>query len=417
MISKILDMSNDKLAVSYFIRRIVEYTNGRKKGDDIAHTKPAEYYQQADYKSRFFIGFFLISLGILVSTSGGSWDITNHLLNKPETFFAPPHAVLYTGVALAILGSAIIFRGWRSSSIYYPELHIPFKLIVTGILMLIVAGPVDFGWHSAFGLDGLLSPPHFVLLMGMIMSSIGAMLGIIKYINNRTDNFGSKINCSSVMTGKNKSNYCSTSIVLIVFGILPIWLATSGLIGMFTLPFSNTKYFDFNPEPSLAVSFATICYPFLISLILFSSFELTGRKFGILSITGTVYITINALTAIMPSESLLPTLPFYIINIIPIIVADVVLSISTERFYYRYIAGALLGVSFFMIHYPLITYTYNELLTKQLVWPSLTASIYFGMINYVYPLVVIPAITMGILGICVGNKLIHKVMSSPTNIL
>ena len=104
-------MSDDKLAVSYFIRRLVEYTNGRKKGDDIAHTKPAEYYQQADYKSRFVIGFFLISLGILVSTSGGSWDITNHLLNKPETFFAPPHAVLYTGVALAILGSAIIFRG------------------------------------------------------------------------------------------------------------------------------------------------------------------------------------------------------------------------------------------------------------------------------------------------------------------
>jgi uncharacterized membrane protein YfcA len=39
------------------------------------------------------------------------------------------------------------------------------------------------------------------------------------------------------------------------------------------------------------------------------------------------------------------------------------------------------------------------------------------MINYIYPLIVVPAITMGILGICVGNKLIHKVMSSPANIL
>lgn len=50
--------------------------------------------------------------------------------------------------------------------------------------MLIAAAPLDFAWHSAFGLDGLLSPPHLVLLLGMIMSSLGAMLGIISYINN-----------------------------------------------------------------------------------------------------------------------------------------------------------------------------------------------------------------------------------------
>jgi hypothetical protein len=390
----------------------VEFTNSTKKEEHTANIIPVASYLQVDYKSRFVIGCFLISLGILVSTSGGSWDITNHLLNKPETFFAPPHAVLYTGVALAILGSVIIFCGWRSSGIHYPELLIPFKLVIAGILMLIVAGPIDFGWHSAFGLDGLLSPPHFVLLMGMIMSSVGAMLGITKYNNNTTNNVSttSRVSHPSVMTRLNKSNYYSKSIILIVVGLLPIWLSTSGLIGMFTLPFSNTKYFDFNPEPSLAVSFATAGYPFLISFILFSSFELTRRKFGVLSITGIAYLTINALTVIMPSESLLPTLPFYITNIIPIIAADVALSISTERFYYRYIAGALLGASFFMIHYPLITHTYNELLTKQPVWPSVTAPIYFGMIGYVYPLVVMPAVTMGILGVLVGHRLIQRVM-------
>jgi hypothetical protein len=398
--------------VNYFIKRLVEFTNSTKKEEHTANIIPVASYLQVDYKSRFVIGCFLISLGILVSTSGGSWDITNHLLNKPETFFAPPHAVLYTGVALAILGSVIIFCGWRSSGIHYPELLIPFKLVIAGILMLIVAGPIDFGWHLAFGLDGLLSPPHFVLLMGMIMSSVGAMLGITKYNNNTTNNVSttSRVSHPYVMTRLNKSNYYSKSIILTVVGLLPIWLSMSGLIGMFTLPFSNTKYFDFNPEPSLAVSFATAGYPLLISFILFSSFELTRRKFGILSITGIAYLTINALTVIMPSESLLPTLPFYITNIIPIIAADVALSISTERFYYRYIAGALLGASFFMIHYPLITHTYNELLTKQPVWPSVTAPIYFGMIGYVYPLVVMPAVTMGILGVLVGHRLIQRVM-------
>lgn len=397
--------------MNYFIKRLLEFTDSRKREGDTANIIPLATYLQADYKSRFVIGCVLISLGILVSTSGGSWDITNHLLNKPETFFAPPHAVLYAGVVLAILGSAIIFHEWRSSAIHCPGLHIPIKLVVAGILMLIVAGPVDFAWHSAFGLDGLLSPPHFVLVMGMTMSSVGAMLGIIRYNNNRTNNISSsnsssRISHPSVMIRLNNSTY----MILTVIGILPIWLATSGLIGMFTLPFSNTKYFDFNPEPSFAVIFATIGYPFLISLILFSSFELTKRRFGIVSITGGVYLTINTLTVIMPSESLLQTLPFYIINIIPMIVADVILSISTKRFYYMYIAGALLGASFFMIHYPLITHTYNELLTKEPVWPSVTASIYFGMIGYVYPLVVTPAVTMGILGVFVGHWLIRRVM-------
>ena len=51
----------------------------------------------------------LVSIGILLAGAAGSWDITNHLLNKPETFFAPPHAVLYSGVAIAVAGAAMLF--------------------------------------------------------------------------------------------------------------------------------------------------------------------------------------------------------------------------------------------------------------------------------------------------------------------
>ncbi|MGE5635163.1 MAG: hypothetical protein ACM3VV_08005, partial [Deltaproteobacteria bacterium] len=52
--------------------------------------------------NRFLVGCILVSTGILLAESGGSWDITNHLLNKPETFFSPPHAILYSGIALAL---------------------------------------------------------------------------------------------------------------------------------------------------------------------------------------------------------------------------------------------------------------------------------------------------------------------------
>ena len=60
-------------------------------------------------KNIFVIGSILVSFGILLVTVGGSWDITNHLLNKPETFFSPPHAMMYVGVAISLIGTVVSF--------------------------------------------------------------------------------------------------------------------------------------------------------------------------------------------------------------------------------------------------------------------------------------------------------------------
>jgi hypothetical protein len=60
-----------------------------------------------------------------------------------------------------------------------------------------------------------------------------------------------------------------------------------------------------------------------------------------------------------------------------------------------------------MIQYPLITYVYNEVFTKQaFVWPSLLSSSYFGMISSIYPLVIGPAFAMGIIGAILAGKVI-----------
>ena len=53
----------------------------------------------------FLIGCTLTSFGILLVTVGGSWDITNHLLSKPDTFFSPPHAMMYLGVTISLAGT------------------------------------------------------------------------------------------------------------------------------------------------------------------------------------------------------------------------------------------------------------------------------------------------------------------------
>jgi hypothetical protein len=305
------------------------------------------------------------------------------------------------------------------------------KLVTIGVVMLVSAGPFDFAWHSAFGLDGLLSPSHSVLTIGMAVSSIGALLGMLSSNNDQNNNdnnnksrkFNTSITTNSssssiVDSTNNDDNNTSHAVspILIIIGIIPIWITVSGLIHMASLPFSDTEYFNFNPDPTLAAIIATLAFPFIVSFILFSSFQLSVRSrrakrmFGILSITGIVFIIINLTTAILTNEYLVPTIPFYILNIIPIVAVDILLSkLSTPKTkIVNYVAGAVIGSIFFTLYYPLITHTYNEVLSNsQTVWPSLTSSIYFKMIDKIYPLMVIPAVVTGIVATIISSKLIQ----------
>jgi hypothetical protein len=409
----------------------------RGRGVACNNPKPSEYRNNNDstimkspyfYKlviNRFLVGCVLVSIGILLAESSGGWDITNHLLNKPETFFSPPHIILYSGITVAIIGATIMFLHWRSYSTYVVssrkgerdlELDLSIKLVITGVSMLILAGPLDFFWHSAFGLDGLLSPPHLILTIGMFAGSIGALIGIPSYILINSSSTGQEKRQNNNIDNFKNNERIAISIytTVTIIGILPIWMSSSGLIYMFSLPFSDTEYYNFNLEPMTAATIATISFPFLISFILVSLFKLTTeignkkRKFGTISVTGSIFIIIAIVTMIMPNKSLIPTIPFYVLNIIPIIIADIFLSKLPLKRMFIYTSGGILGSSFFMLYYPMITHIYNEVLSNQPVWPSLTAPIYFEMITQIYPLVVLPAVGGGILGTIVSNRLIKR---------
>mgnify|MGYP001764096625 CR=1 FL=1 len=117
---------------------------------------------------------------------------------------------------------------------------------------------------------------------------------------------------------------------------------------------------------------------------------------------------VGALTSVVQNEALVPTLPFYVSAIIPIVAADAILSrwISPKA---TYLAGAIIGLAFIVLYYPLIAHTYNEVLSPQrAVWASLTASIYFEMLGTLFPLVAVPAAATGVLGALVGRKLAQR---------
>ena len=344
----------------------------------------------------------MISLGVLLTSSSASWDITNHLINKPETFFSTPHLLLYTGVVVAALGSVIMFVSKRSFA-NQEKFKRPMRLVIIGISMVVIAGPFDYNWHVAFGLDGLLSPSHLILTFGLFLASMGALSGLV-FARNYSPLLTSQKEGNQIEEeGKPKQSVVLLGMdnLLSVIGILPLWITATGLLYMFSLPFSDTQSFDFNPDPTFAAIFATIGFPLLLSTILYLSYRLNYR-FGILSITGAAFLLISILTTMIPNVSLVPTISFYFLSIIPFVVADTILSYSKSKSL-QYVAGGILGSCSFMVYYPFITYVYNGAFTHDVVFPSLIALVYSELMISSYSLLVGPLIASGILGVILGR--------------
>ena len=390
-------------------------------------------------------GYLVIIFGNLVGTPSANFDMANHWLNKPETFFSPSHLGVYTGVAIVIFGSIWVLRNAYSQQPNYendPHRHksflrnlaphkwffrsdsvsLPTKLIFYGVIISILAGPFDLAWHTIFGLDGLLSPSHATLRIGDALSAIGALLGIIS----------THPIMGSAMRSK---QYYSIYPILVIISILPVIYSARGFISMVTLPFSNTINFQWNLDPLAAAIIATIGYPFFISLFLYLSFRLanlnvdggtdkisktrvrgSGIKFGVLTTTGIALIATMIFTVILPNKYLHSTIPLYLVNIIPIVTADILLTMaytnnlgnSLSKRTAIITAGAILGLTFFTLQYPFITYTYNQVLENpQVIGPTNVHVVYFKMLNIV-PLIIPPSILMGIFGVYVGSNLISR---------
>ena len=63
------------------------------------YSKNLKFLDYSDLKISLFI-LIVSTLGSFMQISGASWDITSHLLNQPDSFFTPSHAMLYTGIGL-----------------------------------------------------------------------------------------------------------------------------------------------------------------------------------------------------------------------------------------------------------------------------------------------------------------------------
>ena len=290
--------------------------------------------------------------GAFLQIGGTSWDVTSHLLQRPESFFTPSHTLLYTGVGMltiaAGIGGILLLRNkeFRTKSF-----ATAFKVFMIGSGIALVAGPADFWWHQTFGVDGLLSPTHLTLATGMLINSVGVVLGLARIIVH----FSSR-----------------TKKLMITGALIPafaaMWLTLIWYVHLFALPLSNGQHFNFNLDHSAEALIAIVALPMIGSIgFLTASKTIGGGNFGAASAVAIVLIGINVFASIVPSYRAVSFLPWYALIVYPtVIIADLILNTSllkkSSEKSKMIIAGAIMGSASYVIDFPWINLTFTHLL-------------------------------------------------------
>ncbi len=134
-------------------------------------------------------GLWTLFAAKVVAGWGTQWDIQWHVTIGRDSFWIPPHLMLYSGVTAIVLVSFGVLA-WTTARALggadrergtvriigftgTPGYH----LAAWGIALTVLAAPIDDLWHRLFGLDVTLwSPPHLLGLLGGIVNSAACWL-------------------------------------------------------------------------------------------------------------------------------------------------------------------------------------------------------------------------------------------------
>ena len=327
----------------------------------------------------------------ILQTWGGSWDITSHQLGEPETFFTPPHTVLYSGVGIGLISSIMAGilllknRNEKNESFVFG-----LKLVIIGTAFQIVAGPADYYWHELFGVDGLLSPTHLTLITGILIQTVGVVIGLTRLIPKRFR----VVKPASVFA----------------FGVL--WFITIGFIYQFVLPISSGDTLDFDPDPYVAAVIAAATIPFFSAIIFWASAK-SLKTFGAATMVTSVFVMLNVTSNIIPAEFLWPYIPWFAIPILLGVLSDAVINqkIKINR-WDENIAGAIIGSVFLVYSMPLIGMVYIQFYVFTGVSGYELLPEFSGTLLGILGIMVIPGAIMGWVSTSLAKKKISTLIES-----
>jgi hypothetical protein len=120
---------------------------------------------------RALIGLLLVTA--VAGMLGGTWDAAWHVTFLRETFWSPPHLLLYTGTTGSlVIGALGIGLAWLAGR----RIPLGYLIVASGALVVVGAAPLDEFWHRTFGRDvDVWSFPHLVALGGGITIGLGSV--------------------------------------------------------------------------------------------------------------------------------------------------------------------------------------------------------------------------------------------------
>jgi hypothetical protein len=351
----------------------------------------------------------LATIGVFIQTEGASWDVTSHLLRRPETFFTPSHTMLYTGVGLSIIAAAISAHLLRKNDaeIRTKSFSTALKLLIIGSAISLVAGPSDYLWHQVFGVDGLLSPTHLTLVTGMLINCIAVVIGLARIIVH----FPTAI--------ERRLRTLIKAAMIPAFAVM--WVMMIWYVYMFALPLSNGQHFNFNLNPTHESIISVIALPTIGSIVFITASRTIGR-FGAASAVTALLLGMNSFANIVPSNQLMPFLPWYLMLIIPAILADLILNksiiITRSKKTLKdetsvIISGAIIGSIFYILGYPMLPMTFAEPLSYTFHSMNDILINFVRTLPLVFVFTAVPGVAMGITGAIIS---VNKIKVSRTNI-
>lgn len=298
---------------------------------------------------------FCIATGLL-------WDISWHMTVGRDGLLSPPHMVIYLGAVISGVFSGVkVLKNsfWASKEekaenikfwgIFHGSLGAMF--CIWGAFAMLTSAPFDDWWHNTYGLDvKILSPPHALLGLGMIMIQFGAMISVISTQNRM----------KSKMNGQTKTH------------LQWLFALSSGflLVMVYTL---TSEYFNPNSMHQVfPYQVAAIVFPlFIVSVAFASPFKFAATKMAVIYM-----LTMAGMVWLLPLFSAEPLLSpvlnhvdrfqpyhFPMLLVIPALAVDFVMMKFKDK--NKWFLAAMLAVAFLILFIPTQWYFSEFLLTEQ----------------------------------------------------
>ncbi len=145
----------------------------------------APVFAPSALKHRLSWPLLTLTFAVVLVTLGGQLDVSWHLSIGRDSFFTPPHMMVYACGLLAAISCGFLLIAstfnprYRDTSIQVFGLRAPTGVFLTswGGIVMLASAPFDNWWHNAYGLDvQVASPPHIVLLAGTWAVAQGTLL-------------------------------------------------------------------------------------------------------------------------------------------------------------------------------------------------------------------------------------------------